>query len=167
MLFYVVTVLNDTLGGFAFTVFDSESYNALYVLLSTVGLVILWSVTNWLVCTLAGGIGKMQEIFIVTCYSLLPILFAKSIRLVLTHLLVPSEGAFLDIFVVACTIYAVFMLIIGIMKVHDYEFGKFIGTTIFTVIGMLIIIFLIFLVFLISQQLFAWFKTLYIELRYR
>ena len=167
VLFYVITVLNDTLGGFAFTVFDSESYNAIYVFLSTVGLIVLWTVSNWLVCTLAGGIGKMKEIFIVTCYSLSPILFAKTVRLILTHILVPSEGAFLDIFVVICTAYAAFMLIIGIMRIHDYEFGRFLGTTIFTVIGMLIIVFLLFLVFLISQQLFAWLKTLYIELRYR
>lgn len=167
VLFYVITVLNDTLGGFAFTVFDSESYNAIYVFLSTVGLIVLWTVSNWLVCTLAGGIGKMKEIFIVTCYSLMPILFAKTVRLILTHILVPSEGAFLDIFVVICTAYAALMLIIGIMRIHDYEFGRFLGTTIFTVIGMLIIVFLLFLVFLISQQLFAWLKTLYIELRYR
>ena len=167
VLFYVITVLNDTLGGFAFTVFDSESYNAIYVFLSTVGLIVLWTVSNWLVCTLAGGIGKIKEIFIVTCYSLRPILFAKTVRLILTHILVPSEGAFLDIFVVICTAYAALMLIIGIMRIHDYEFGRFLGTTIFTVIGMLIIVFLLFLVFLISQQLFAWLKTLYIELRYR
>lgn len=167
VLFYVITVLNDTLGGFAFTVFDSESYNAIYVFLSTVGLIVLWTVSNWLVCTLAGGIGKMKEIFIVTCYSLRPILFAKTVRLILTHILVPSEGAFLDIFVVICTAYAALMLIIGIMRIHDYEFGRFLGTTIFTMIGMLIIVFLLFLVFLISQQLFAWLKTLYIELRYR
>ncbi len=166
-LFYVITVVNDTMGGFAFTVFDSESYNAIYVFLSTVGLVILWTVSNWLVCTLAGGIGKLKEIFIVTCYSLIPILFAKTVRVILTHILIPSEGAFLDIFVVICTAYAAFMLIIGIMRIHDYEFGKFLGTTIFTVIGMLIIVLLLFLVFLISQQLFAWLKTLYIELRYR
>ena len=47
-LFYVITVVNDTMGGFAFTVFDSESYNAIYVFLSTVGLVILWTFpTGW------------------------------------------------------------------------------------------------------------------------
>lgn len=167
LLLYVITVLNDTMGGFAFTVFDSEKYNAFYVFLSTVGLVILWSVSNWLVCTLAGGIGRIKEIFIVTCYSLLPIIFALVCKLLLTHLLTPDEGAFLGIFVTVCTLYAAFMLIVGIMRVHDYEFGKFLGTTIFTVIAILIIIFLIFLVFLLVQQIYAWFETLYIELRYR
>lgn len=167
VLFYVITVLNDTMGGFAFTVFDSANYNAIYVLMSTVGLVFLWTSANWLVCTLTGGIGKVKEIFVVTCYSLIPIVFARALRLILTHILTPKEGAFLDIFVIACVLYAAFMLIIGIMRVHDYEFGKFVATTIFTVIGMIIIVFLLFLVFMIAQQAFGWIETVYVEIRYR
>lgn len=167
IMFYVVTVLNDTNGGFAFTRFDTNNYNAIYVFFSTVGLVALWTACNWLVCTLAGGIGKLGEIYFVTCYSLIPVIFARLCRLVLTHILVPDEGAFLNIFVIACTVYAAFMLIIGIMKIHDYEFGKFVGTTVFTVIGMIITVFLIFLIFLLSQQVFGWAKTVYIEMIYR
>ena len=53
------------------------------------------------------------------------------------------------------------------MRVHDYEFGKFVGTAIFTVIGMMIVVFLIFLVFMLSQQVLGWLRTLYIELIYR
>ena len=167
ILFYVVTVLNDTAGGFAFTVFDSENYNAIYVLLSTVGLVLLWSLSNWLVCTLAGGIGNLREIYTVTCYSLIPIIAARLCNLVLTHILVPDEGAFLGILLTVCTIYSLFMLIIGIMRVHDYEFGKFIGTSIFSVIGMIIIVFLLFLVFMLVQQVLTWLSTIFIEIIYR
>lgn len=167
IMLYVVTVLNDTNGGFAFTRIDTNNYNAIYVFFSTVGLVALWTACNWLVCTLAGGIGKLGEIYFVTCYSLIPVIFARLCRLVLTHILVPDEGAFLNIFVIACTVYAAFMLIIGIMKIHDYEFGKFVGTTVFTVIGMIITVFLIFLIFLLSQQVFGWVKTVYIEMIYR
>lgn len=167
VLFYVITVLNDTVGGFAFTVFDSENYNAVYVLLSTVGLVLLWSLSNWLVCTLAGGIGKLREIYIVTCYSLIPIMAARLCNLVLTHVLIPDEGAFLGIMLSVCTFYSLFMLIIGIMSVHDYEFGKFVGTTIFSIIGMIIIVFLLFLVFMLIQQVLTWLSTVFIEIKYR
>lgn len=167
VLFYVITVLNDTAGGFALTVFDSENYNAIYVLLSTVGLVLLWSLSNWLVCTLASGIGKLSEIYIVTCYSLIPIISARLCNLVLTHILIPDEGVFLGILLTVCMIYSLFMLIIGIMRVHDYEFGKFIGTSIFSIIGMLIIVFLLFLVFMLIQQVLTWLSTIFIEIRYR
>lgn len=166
-VFYFVTVMNDTMSGFMFTNFSSEKYNAFYVFLSTVGLILLFVISNWLVCTLFGGIGKLNEIFIVSSYSLIPLIFAKLCNLVLTHLLTPDEGAFLGIFTTVFTLYAAFMLIVGLMRIHDYEFKKFVGTTVFTVVAMMIIVFLIFLIFLISQQLFGWFGTLYVELRYR
>lgn len=167
VLFYVFTVLNDTSGGFAFTVFDSENYSAIYVLLSTVGFVLLFSIANWLVCTLAGGIGTLKEIFTVTCYSLIPMLAFRIARLALTHIIIPDEGAFLNVIAVACVIYTLFMLIIGIMRIHDYEFGKFIATTIMTIIGMLIIVFLLFLTFMLIQQVLNLVSTVYIEIRYR
>lgn len=167
VIMYVVTVISDTKGGFAFTVFDKGNYNSLFVLLSTVGLAVLWTVANWLICSLASGIGTLKEIYIVTCYSTIPLIFSRLISLILTHVLIPDEAAFLGIFTTVCTLYALFMLIIGIMRIHDYEFGKFMGTTIFTLVAMLIIIFLIFLVFLLSQQVFGWFGTLFVEIYYR
>ena len=127
----------------------------------------LFSITNWLICSLASGIGTLKEIFIVTCYSLIPMVAFRIVRLMLTHILVPSEGAFLDVFAVACLLYSLFMLIIGIMKIHDYEFGKFIATTVVTVIGMMIIVFLLFLVFMLIQQALNLVSTIFIELIYR
>ena len=154
IVFYVVTVLKDTAGGFIFTVFDSESYNSLYVLLSTVGLVLLFTVSNWLVCTLFGGIGKFKEIFIVTCYSLIPIIIGYTLELILTHVLVKEEGTFIGIMVYAFMLYAAFMLIVGIMRIHDYEFGRFIGTTVLSLCAMLV------------QQVYGWLVTVLTELKY-
>lgn len=166
IVFYVVTVLKDTAGGFIFTVFDSESYNSLYVLLSTVGLVLLFTVSNWLVCTLFGGIGKFKEIFIVTCYSLIPIIIGYTLELILTHVLVKEEGTFIGIMVYAFMLYAAFMLIVGIMRIHDYEFGRFIGTTVLSLCAMMIIIFILFLIFMLVQQVYGWLVTVLTELKY-
>lgn len=167
ILFYVLTVLSDTNEGFAFSTFNQQSYNALYVFFSTIGLVLLWTVSNWLVSTLAGGIGKIKEIFIVTCYCLVPIIFGCVMKLILTHILIPEEAAFLGILTTCCTLYSLFMLILGIMKIHDFSFSRFLATAVFSVIGILIIIFLIVLVFLLSQQLFGWIGTIFVEILYR
>lgn len=165
--FYIITVLNDTLGGFTFTVFDSESYNALYVFLSTVGLVVLWTFCNWLICSLLDGIGTIKEIFIVSCYCLVPIILAFFIKLGLTHILIQSEAAFLSIMVYAFVLYAAFMLILGIMQIHDYGFGKFIATTVLSLVAMLIIIFLLFLIIMLAQQVFGWVLSVLVEIKNR
>ena len=166
-LYYISSALKDTAAGFAFNKFDPSTYNSFYILLSTIGLVFLFVVANWLVCVLLGGIGKMKEIYIVTCYSLIPVIFSTVASLILTHVLSPDEYVFTVILQAICLMYTFFMLAIGIIKIHDYEFGKFVGTTIITIIAMLIIVFLIFLVLLLAQQMLGWLGTAYLELRYR
>ncbi len=58
-------------------------------------------------------------------------------------------------------------LAVGVMKVHNYEFGKFVGTTVVTVIAMIIIVFLIFMVCLLAQQVYGWIATVFTEIIYR
>ncbi len=166
-IFYILSAVSDTATGFAYNYFDASTYNSFYLLLSTVGLVILWVCANWMVCVLLGGIGRLKEIFIVTCYCLIPLIFSSTISLVLTHVLVPEEFVFVSLLQSACVLYAAFMLIVGIMRIHDFEFGRFLGTTILTVVAMVIIVFLIFLVFLLAQQVWSWVATLFIEIKYR
>ncbi len=167
LLYYITTAVLDVSQGFAFNYFNASDYNSFFIMLSTVGLVVLWTVANWLVCVLLGGIGKLKEIFIVTCYALIPMIFSQLFTLVLSHLVTPEEFVFVNILQTVCMLYTFLMLIVGIMKVHDFEFGRFLGTTLLTLASMVIIVFLIFLVILLAQQVFSWLMTMYIEIRYR
>lgn len=164
VLYYVVTVMKSIAGGFLFSKFDPTSFNSILVLVRSVGLVVLWIVANWLVCTLLGGKGKLKEITIVTCYSLLPLILEGVINIILTNVLLPVEASFLSILSVLATIYFGIMLIIGMLKIHDYSMGKFIWTTILTVIGMAIIIFLIIMLIILVQQFGAFVITLVTEI---
>lgn len=166
-LFYITAAVRDVASGFAFNQFDASSYNSFFVLLRTVALVALFVISNWLVCVLMGGIGKLKEIYIVTCYALIPTVFSTIFGLALTHVLSPDEYVFVTIFETICTAYTFIIIAVGIMKVHDFEFGKFILTTFVTAIAMLIIVFLIFLVFMLAQQVFGWIGTVFTEIKYR
>ncbi len=166
-LFYIVTAVSDVASGYAFNRFDASSYNSFFVLLRTVALVLLFVISNWLVCVLMGGIGKLKEIYIVTCYSLIPTIVATAVGIALSHMLSPDEFVFVTIFQTICTAYTFIILAVGIMKIHDFEFPKFLGTTAVTVIAMLIIVFLIFLVFMLAQQVYGWIGTVFTEIKYR
>lgn len=166
-LFYIFTALSDIASGYAFNQFDASNYNSFFVLLRTVALVILFVISNWLVCVLMGGIGKLKEIYIVTCYSLIPVIVSTISSMALSYVLSPDEFVFVTIFKTICAAYTFIILAIGIMKVHDFEFAKFLGTTAVTVITMLIIIFLIFLVFMLAQQVYGWIGTIFTEIKYR
>ncbi len=162
--FYVVTVLQTLAGGFMFTTYDPASFNSIWVLVRTIGLVVLWVIADWMVCTLFGGKGKFREIIIVTCYSLTPIILGKVIRLVLTNVLLPAEASFLNILDTVCLLYFGFMLIIGLIKIHDFEIGRLIGTSVLAVAGIAVIIFLMILVFVLVQQFWGFIVTIASEI---
>ena len=164
ILYYVFSVMQVTLGGFAFTYFDPASYNALFVLAETVGFVLLWTITNWAVCTLLSGKGKMKEIFTVVCYSLVPSLFGSIVYVIATNLLVPDEAAFLSILMLICSGYTLLMIVVGTMIIHDYSFMRFIGTALLTLVGCAIVLFLIIAITILIQQTWGFISTIYSEI---
>ena len=166
LLFYLISAISDVASGFSYNSFNAATYNSFFVFLRTIGLVILFAVSNWLVCVLLGGIGKLKEIFIVTCYSLIPLLFSMTLSVIFSNILVPDEFVFVSIFSTVCTVYTFFVLAVGIMRIHDYSFGKFLITTILTVIAMLIVVFLLFIIFMLSQQVYGWCVTVFNEITY-
>lgn len=162
--FYVVTVLQTLAGGFMFTVYDSDTFNSIWVLARTVGFVLLFIISNWLVCLLAGGRGTFKDITVVTCYSLIPLFVQRVIYIVLTHLLLPSEAEFLGILNVIAMIYFVILLLLGLSAIHDFEFGRLIGTCLLSLVGMAVIIFFIILLVILAQQFYGFIITLISEL---
>lgn len=164
VLYYVVTVMETIASGFMFTNYDPASFNSILVLVRSVGLVVLWIVANWMVSTLLGGKGKIKEIVIVTCYSLQPLILAGIIHIVLSNVLLPVEASFLGILSTLATIYFAIMLINGMLKIHDYSFGKFVWTTVLTVLGMAIIVFLLIMLIILIQQFGAFILTLISEI---
>mgnify|MGYP004521583307 FL=1 len=164
ILYYIFSVMETTRGGFAFVYFDPSSYNALLILAKTAGMVILWTVVNWAVCTLFGGKGKVKEIFAVISYSLVPSLFGSIVFVICSNVLVPDEAAFLTVLTTICTVYTYLLLAIGSMVVHDYSFGKFLWTTLLTLLGCAIVVFLLITVGILMQQTWGFLVTIYSEI---
>lgn len=164
VLYYIFDVMESTMGGFSFVYFDPSTYNALLILAKTAGFVILWTVANWGVCTLLGGKGKMKEILSVISYSLIPSLVGSVVYIICSNVLVPDEAAFLDVLLTICSLYTILLLAAGSMIVHDFGFGKFIWTTILTLLGCAIVIFLLIAVGVLLQQAGGFIATIYSEI---
>ncbi len=166
VLFYVSAITKSTASAFLFR--DSGgSFNSVIVLIQTVGFVVLWTVVNWAVATLLGGIGKVREIFIVVTYGILPMVISNVLYTILSYALNDTEGVFLSVLSVAALLFSVFMIVIGLMIMHDILFGRFIGITILTFIGMLIVIFLLVLIIILVQETYGFIGTLLRELFFR
>ena len=165
-IFYCTTVLKTTAGGFLFTDYDPTEYNAFLTLIQTFGFVFLWTVINWAVCTLFGGIGKLKEIFVVVSYALMPLIIYNLLFLALSHCFVANEVGFLLIFNIISLLYAGIIITIGSLKIHDFSFGRFVGTSLLSLFGMVVVVFLIFITVTLVQQFGGFIITLASEIIY-
>ena len=167
VLCYISTVAKSEWSGFQFIGNNVGNFNSVLTLLKTIGAVLLFTVANWGVATLMQGRGTLKEIYIVTCYSLIPLIISNFAYAIITNYVSLSEAAFVDIMATALLIYTVIMFIFGLMAIHDVSFGKFLGITVLSLFGILIVIFVGVIVFLLAQQLYSFIMTIVNELIYR
>lgn len=166
-LFAFTSTLKITGSSFLFRTVDVYNYNSLFTLATTAGLLIMWIVANWLACTLMEGKGRMNEIAIVTAYSMVPMIAFNLLYTVLSYALSYEDAAILNGLATVMTIFTAFLLIVAIMTVHEYTFGKFILSTVITIFFMILIVFVIFMMIIMLQQLFNFINSLYTEVAYR
>lgn len=164
LLFYVVSILQTLKGGFLFTVYDVATFNSIWLFVKTAGLVVLWIVSNWMVCALLEGKGRFKEIAVVTCYSLLPLIIEGIISLVLTNVLLPTEASFLNIINIIAIIYFLFLMIIGLLKIHDFSMARLIGTSALSIAGVAAIVFLAITIIILIQQFGGFIVTVVSEI---
>lgn len=164
IIYYVVSVLRVLLGGFASTFYDAESFNSIIVFVRSTGLIVLWVVVNWAVSTLFSGRGKIKEIATVTCYSLLPLIVGEIANIIFSNILTPEESAFVSIFYTVMMLYTLVLIMVGTIVIHEFDFKRFILTTLLTLLGIAIVVFIIILVFLLAQQFLTFLISVYSEL---
>lgn len=167
ILFYLTSTLKEVGSSFLFTDIADGNYNTLFTVAQTLGLIALWSVANWLICSLFSGKGTFKEVFISTNYCLIPIIFYNILRTVLSYIMPLSGKALLDGIYVVILLYTVYLLCVAFTTIHDYSLSKLIATTVVTVLGMLLVIFVIFMVVILLQQLFEFVYSIFIEVIYR
>lgn len=167
IMFYVSAVLNVIAAGFLYTNTLMRNYNSLYTLGSTVGLVLLWSVCNWLVCSMFEGKGKLNEVYVATCYALVSWILFQFIRVVLTHFLPLSTSGLITGIEAVLLIFTFFLITVAMLKVHEYDFFKFLLTGIVTIFLMILVVFIIFLCAILVMQFATFILTVYEEVAYR
>ena len=167
LLFYVATILAELNGGFMFKINDLSKFNAILPLIGTVGIVILWTVANWLVCILFEGKGNIKDIYCASCYCLLPLIFYNFAYIILSNVLIPSANSPFELFSTICYLLTAVLLLLMITVIHDFSFFKAIGTAIATIIGMAIVAFIIFSMLTLWQEILGFILSVFNEVTLR
>ncbi|MBQ7038422.1 MAG: YIP1 family protein [Clostridia bacterium] len=167
LLFFFSKALEATSTGFLFCQNSAQTYNILFTMAQTIGLVLLWSIVNWLMCSLFSGKGTLKEIIIVTAYSLLPLVIYTFVYVGLSHILPLSGGALMGGIQTVLLIYTFYLLAVGMMTVHEYTFPKFLTTGVVTLICMILAICIGFIVVILLQQFWNFLYSIFMEIVFR
>ncbi len=129
--------------------------------------VILWTVANWCLTTLFDGEGSLKDIFIATCYALvpLPILIIPSV--LISNIALSSEATIINLLVSFAFVWCGLLLFFGMMVTHDYTFSKNVLTSIGTIIGMAIIMFIGILFSTLLAKIVSFISSIITEIAFR
>ena len=130
-------------------------------------MILLWVVANWLISSSFAGKGNFKEVLIATTYSMMPLVLFTFVRVIISHVISLSGLAVVDAIGTVVLIYTFFLLSVAIMTVHEYDFFKFMGTGIVTILFMVLIVFVIFLVGVLLQQVGEFIVSIFQEIFYR
>ena len=167
ILFSISFSLNRLYASFVVNRTDPRSVNSLTELAGVLVLFLLVCVGNWSITCLMDGEGRFKDIIIAVGYGITPATVGYVIATLLSRVIADNEQAFYGLVITIGIAYAVILVLMGIMQVHNYTLGKTIITLFLTFVAVLIIIFLALLLFNLVNQVITFFKSIYLELIFR
>jgi hypothetical protein len=129
--------------------------------------VALFIISNYSVITLMNGNGRFRDIYIVTCYSLSPLIFFGLISAVVSNVIIIEELPLLTAFYWIGIVWFLFLLFAGLCVVHEYTALQNVGALALTVVAAIVILFLSVLLLTLIDKLLGFFNVIAIELTKR
>ena len=166
ILFSISFSLNRLCASFVVNETDPRSVNSLTELAGVLALFLLVCVGNWSITCLMDGEGRFKDIIIAVGYGITPATVGYVLATLLSRVIADNEQAFYGLLIGIGIAYAVILVLMGIMQVHNYTLGKTLITLFLTFVAVLIIIFALLLFNLVSQVI-TFFKSIYLELIFR
>lgn len=160
-------ILQKQYAGFLVNFIDPRTLNSLSDITQILFAFFLWSISNWSVCTLVEGEGKLKDIMMATAYSLVPIVLIYYPTTLLSNVLTQEESAFYYLLNSIALIWSVCLLIVGMMTVHQYKVSKTLVTMFLTILMAAVVIFLMMLLYSLFQQIIDFAANIYTELIFR
>ncbi|WP_440119484.1 Yip1 family protein [Paenibacillus sp. QZ-Y1] len=160
----LTTILQAQYSGFLVNFNNPKQLNSLMEMVYVIVPVLFWCTANWSLTTLMDGEGKFSEIFMSTCFALVPLILIQFPLIWLSLIMSGQETAFYYFFNMAATGWTVYLLFVGNMTVHQYSPAKTVLTMLLTLVAMAFMAFLCLLFFSLVQQIVSFAATIYQEL---
>ena len=167
VLYSVAFSVNRISAGFIVNDIEPRSVNSVAELFGVMALYFVLCAGNWSVTCLMDGEGRFRDILIVIGYALLPMIVSTVLATLVSQVIAENEEAFYYLIMGAGTAWSLIMMLIGVMQVHNYTFGKTLLTLFLTLAAVLVILFLALLVINFVTQVYSFLRSIYTELIFR
>jgi len=127
----------------------------------------LWVVGNWALTTLFDGKARLPQIYIATCYAMLPYSLVQFPLIVFSNMVTVNEAEFYSTINLVVLVFCAIYIVVAMMQIHEYTMKKTILFTFFSIFAMLVIVFILLLFFSMISQGIAYFVSIVREILFR
>ena len=127
----------------------------------------LWVVGNWALTTLFDGKARLPQIYIATCYAMLPYPLFQFPLIIFSNVVTVNEAEFYTLINTIVLIFCGIYIVVAMMQIHEYTMSKTILFTAFSIFAMLVIVFILLLFFSMISQGIAYFVSIVREILFR
>ncbi len=152
---------------FIFNTVYWEDLNIFLYIASIIFPLALWVIGNWALTTLFDGKGKLGQVYIATCYALVPYPLVQFPLMIMSNFVTVDEKEFYSVLSALTLVYAAILVIAAMGQIHEYAAGKNILFTVATLFAMLVMVFILLIFFSMISQGVAYFISIGKELLFR
>jgi len=162
-----VFVLKSVWTGYLFNSNYFSKVSIISELLSLLVPMLLWVIANRAVSSLMDGGGSTTDIYVFSCYALLPYFIINLFVIPLSYVLVLEEAMFLSLLSGISVIWSAALLFTGNLVTHRYSLLKNIATIFLSILCIGIILFILLLAFHLYQTIGSFVLDIIKELTYK
>lgn len=127
----------------------------------------LWCVGNWALTTLFDGKAKLNQIYMATCYAMLPYPLFQFPLIIFSNMVTVDEAEFYGVLSTLSLVLCGLLILVAMSQIHEYTMKKTLLFTMFSIFAMLVIVFILLLFFSMISQGIAYFVSIVREILFR
>ena len=166
LLWLFVELFYRAATGYDMNAFETADTSLLRTAVVTVVMFVMVCLSNWCICTLMEGKGKLKDICVVGANALVPYIIVRLLTTVLSWVLAGDEQVFLTYAVVVSEIWGAIIAFCGLQEIHEYSFVKTIYAILLTIVCLIIMFFITLMLLILFEQVYYFVVTVVFELRY-
>ena len=163
----IVRLMKLRFTSFLFLTVYWEELNIFLYLASILFPLSLWVVGNWALTTLFDGKGKLGQVYMATCYGMLPYPVIQFPLMLLSNVVTVEEGQFYSVLSALSIVYCAILIVSAMGQIHEFSAGKNLLFTVASLFAMLVMVFILTIFFSMISQGVLYFISLVREFLFR